>query len=111
MHNCPPRYTIGRAALFCALTLVSLMKPPKGLKITQVDPRQRFVEKWRRSLYSTPKLPVIGGEMNNAPSTETCAHTPCKCPARSDDEYCSTHCRSAAGGAETKCSCGHPECL
>jgi hypothetical protein len=50
-------------------------------------------------------------EMNNAESTEKCAHTPCKCPAQSGDEYCSTHCRNAAGGAETNCSCGHSECL
>jgi len=49
--------------------------------------------------------------MNNAQSTETCAHTPCKCPRPSDDEYCSLHCRNAAGGHEKNCSCGHPECL
>jgi hypothetical protein len=42
--------------------------------------------------------------MNNAESSEKCAHTPCKCPAPSDDEYCSTHCQNAAGGTETNCS-------
>ena len=49
--------------------------------------------------------------MNNTSSTEECAHKPCKCSAPADDEYCSTHCRNAAGGTETNCSCGHPECL
>jgi hypothetical protein len=49
--------------------------------------------------------------MKNAESTETCAHKPCKCPAPAEDEYCSIHCRNAAGGTETNCSCGHAECL
>jgi len=49
--------------------------------------------------------------MNNTESTETCAHTPCKCARPSDDEYCSLHCRNAAGGTEKNCSCGHPDCL
>ena len=49
--------------------------------------------------------------MNNTESTETCAHTPCKCARPSDDEYCSLHCKNAAGGSEKNCSCGHPDCL
>jgi len=49
--------------------------------------------------------------MNNAESTKKCAHTPCQCPAPSGEEYCSTHCKNAAGGTETNCSCGHPDCL
>ena len=49
--------------------------------------------------------------MNNAEASGKCAHTPCKCTAQADEEYCSTHCRNAAGGHETNCSCGHPDCL
>jgi hypothetical protein len=49
--------------------------------------------------------------MDNLQSTEKCAHTPCKCQRPADDEYCSLHCRNAAGGSEKNCSCGHPDCL
>jgi hypothetical protein len=47
--------------------------------------------------------------MDNAERTDTCAHPPCDCPAPSAGEYCSEHCRNAAG-TETECRCGHPDC-
>jgi hypothetical protein len=48
--------------------------------------------------------------MDIAGKTEKCAHPPCKCDAQMAGEYCSEHCVNAAGGTETECHCGHPEC-
>lgn len=42
-----------------------------------------------------------------------CRHDPCTCRV-ADDEFCSDHCRQAAGtgaaSAITSCGCGHAEC-
>jgi hypothetical protein len=46
--------------------------------------------------------------MLDAEQTETCAHPPCNCKARSG-EYCSEACRSASTG-QTECNCGHVDC-
>jgi hypothetical protein len=48
--------------------------------------------------------------MDIAEKTEKCAHPPCKCAASAAGEYCSEHCRNAAGKTETECKCGHPDC-
>ena len=49
--------------------------------------------------------------MNIGEKAEKCAHPPCRCTASTAGEYCSEHCRHAAGGgAETECECGHPDC-
>jgi hypothetical protein len=50
--------------------------------------------------------------MNNAQERETCAHGPCECMTREDEEYCSTYCENAGSvsGTEIRCSCGHPGC-
>ena len=39
-------------------------------------------------------------------------HQPCKCTVSAQGEFCSEHCRKAAGSQlqETLCGCGHPAC-
>ena len=41
-----------------------------------------------------------------------CEHEMCRCAATGDTEYCSDHCRDAAGHdmTEIACDCGHPGC-
>jgi hypothetical protein len=42
-----------------------------------------------------------------------CAHPACKCPvpnARPFGDYCSEHCKEAAGMSELRCDCKHPTC-
>lgn len=41
-----------------------------------------------------------------------CGHQPCKCTVSAQVEFCSEHCRKAAGSQlqETLCGCGHPAC-
>lgn len=41
-----------------------------------------------------------------------CGHDMCACGVAEGVEYCSDHCRDAAGRdmIEIKCDCGHPAC-
>jgi hypothetical protein len=48
--------------------------------------------------------------MDTTEVTEKCGHPPCKCVAQTAGGYCSEHCQSASGGADTECHCGHSEC-
>jgi hypothetical protein len=42
--------------------------------------------------------------------TKKCAHPVCHCPARPNDDYCSTYCEGEAKTADIICTCGHPHC-
>ena len=41
-----------------------------------------------------------------------CGYEMCRCGVSGDAEYCSDHCRDAAGQdiTEIMCDCGHPGC-
>jgi len=42
----------------------------------------------------------------------TCAHPGCKCTVQNTKfgNYCSEHCQKTGDHAESRCTCGHPDC-
>lgn len=48
--------------------------------------------------------------MKNQLNEKQCAHAPCGCEAEAGSDYCSPQCEKSAGGGETDCNCGHPDC-
>ena len=59
----------------------------------------------------SPFVPAVRSESETG-GAPRCAHGGCACTVTAGEQWCSEHCRTAAGGAHagSGCGCGHANC-